>query len=288
MDSIKREVSELVQSGHFIRLREVFAIATPDEREAAACSLGKPARDDEAPEAESKTQASEESDETLRKVLEDATGPSRFKRDYQSWYSKALRVVRQVLPDRYDEFRSYYEQPRRKDITVSTYTVGDYVAGLTVTGWDGKPTFNAHHVATGHFETQIEILSSAKDLLESRLEDITAVIKAGLLDTELESASNLLKASHLRSAGVVAGVVLESHLQAVLKAHSIALRKKPTLGALNDALKDGGVIDVPTWRKLQYLADVRNVCAHKGDRDPRHEEVNDLIEQVTKFIHTVH
>ena len=35
-----------------------------------------------------------------------------FKTDYQPWYSEALALIKQVLPDRLKDFISHYEYPR--------------------------------------------------------------------------------------------------------------------------------------------------------------------------------
>ena len=55
-----------------------------------------------------------------------------FQVDYQVWYSKALRVVRQLLPDRYQEFCEQYKIEKRKEIDFLTYTISDYIIGLQV------------------------------------------------------------------------------------------------------------------------------------------------------------
>src|SRR5690349_4141462 len=44
---------------------------------------------------------------------------------YQSWYTEALMSVKQLLPDRYNEFRKLYDTPDRQ----SPYTISDYVVG---------------------------------------------------------------------------------------------------------------------------------------------------------------
>jgi hypothetical protein len=48
-------------------------------------------------------------------------------------------------------------------------------------------------------------------------------------------------------------------------------------------LKDGGVIDIPQWRRIQHLADVRNLCGHSKDREPAAGEVEEMIAGVTKL-----
>jgi hypothetical protein len=54
---------------------------------------------------------------------------------------------------------------------------------------------------------------------------------------------------------------------------------------LNEELKSHAAYDVPMWRLIQRLADIRNLCGHSKDREPTRSEVDDLIagvEKVTK------
>src|SRR6266581_6548714 len=54
-------------------------------------------------------------------------------------------------------------------------------------------------------------------------------------------------------------------LPLVCENHGVKLRKrKPTLNDFNEELKNGGVIDQPTWRRNQHPGDLRNKCAHQG------------------------
>lgn len=86
---------------------------------------------------------------------------------------------------------------------------------------------------------------------------------------------------------VLAGVVLEEHLQRICLSHQIRVTKKnPTIADLNDLLKTT-VIDVPTWRFIQRLGDIRNYCGHRKERDPTKDEVQELIDGVEKIIKTV-
>ena len=53
-----------------------------------------------------------------------------FRDEYQSWYSEAKALIRQLLPDRLSDFTRYYEKPNsRKSITSENYTIGDYLQG---------------------------------------------------------------------------------------------------------------------------------------------------------------
>jgi hypothetical protein len=99
---------------------------------------------------------------------------------------------------------------------------------------------------------------SAYTRISSSLVSIAGTIEADLFDSELLAARGLLKANHLRGAGVVAGVVLEGHLQRLILDHSVPFRKTKTLANLNQALKDATVYDTAEWRKISYLTDLRN------------------------------
>ena len=113
-------------------------------------------------------------------------------------------------------------------------------------------------------------------------------MRAELIDSDIEAARELLKAGHLRPAGVVCGVVIEAHLSSICERRGISIRKKkPTISSLNDALKTAGAYDVPTWRLIQRLGDIRNLCGHARDREPKRNEVEDLIagtEKITKEV----
>lgn len=45
-----------------------------------------------------------------------------FKADYQAWYSESLAVLKQLLPDRVEDFVRHYQKPKgRKDIDFENY-----------------------------------------------------------------------------------------------------------------------------------------------------------------------
>jgi hypothetical protein len=86
----------------------------------------------------------------------------------------------------------------------------------------------------------------------------------------------------------LAGVVLERHLAQVCDNHSIKIAKKaPGISDLNDALKEANVIDVPQWRFVQHLADIRNLCDHNKKAEPTPEQVDELLAGVMKITKTL-
>lgn len=177
--------------------------------------------------------------EMIKKVVESDTASEPISQ-YQFWYTKALAIVRQLMPDRLQEFTELYKLEKRKEIDFTTYTISDYLLGLRVTrGVYKEEVVNAKAAFISKFQQQIAILGSAKTRIKSILSDIHGVLKAELYDNELESAKDLHKHGHLRASGTIAGVVLEGHLANVCINHKIILTKKnPTLADYNEALKN--------------------------------------------------
>lgn len=85
------------------------------------------------------------------------------------------------------------------------------------------------------------------------------------------------------------GVILEKHLSEVCTKHTISLRKKsPTINDYNEELKNAGVIDLPTWRHIQLLGDLRNLCCHDKKSEPTKDQAKDLLDGTTKICKTVY
>lgn len=206
---------------------------------------------------------------------------------YQAWYSEALTCVRQLLPDREEDFISYYKPLKpRKNVTWANYTMSDYLVGITVyNGNTGKHVVAASSALTAIYN-QYQIVAAILGRFESTLFDIRALVHADLLDDELAAAEELNKHGFARGAGAIAGVVLESHLADIAERRTLKLAKNATIAVLNDALKKAEVVDVPTWRFIQHLGDIRNKCDHKGD-EPTKEIVKELVEGVRKITKTV-
>jgi len=203
--------------------------------------------------------------------------PSNFKEEYQEWYSEALAIIKQIIPDRKEDFIKIYKQHPE------SYTLADYLTGVRK-----PPKIGHYRMAPGLFQQQLGIVKSAQQKFESSLFDIKQLLQADLFDSELDSATELNKKGFIRGAGAIAGVVLESHLLQICENHKIkSIKKNPTISDLNNLLKDKGVIEVSTWRKAQFLADLRNLCDHKKQADPTKEKVTELIEGVEKTIKTL-
>lgn len=205
---------------------------------------------------------------------------------YQKWYSIASATVKQLLPERLEEFkRLYLIEKRDKKITNLTYTISDYLLGIKVQVDYGEQKVNGALACVNKIEQQLGIIESCLDALSSKLYNIESVLQSELFDDELGTAKSILKKGHVRVAGTLAGITLESHLKKVSQSHSIKFTKQhPTISEYNDELRKSDVIDVPTWRLIQRLGDIRNLSVHAKDRDPKPSEVEDLIIGTEKLI----
>lgn len=125
-------------------------------------------------------------------------------------------------------------------------------------------------------------------MVDFKVKDIVTLLESELFDNELDSARNLLKKGYLRAAGAICGVVLENHFKSVMKNHNLIPPKKEMhISDYNDFFRKEGIYDVPKWRNIQYLGDLRNLCDHAKDKEPTKEDVEELIDGTSKIIKTV-
>lgn len=226
-------------------------------------------------------------DDEIKKYEEDGIKFISFSSNYQSWYTKAYRVIKQIIPERLAEFEKMYKgDEKRKEISFMNYCIYDYILGLQ-TSIRGEVIASRKNAIT-KMEIQLLILSSAADKFKSSLFDITEILQADIFDTELDSAHELNKKGFSRAAGAVTGVVLEKHLSHICSLHQLKPRKNnPSISDFYQILKDNEIIDTPTWRFIQHLGDIRNLCDHNKEREPTKEEVTEFIKGVDKIIKSV-
>jgi len=207
-------------------------------------------------------------------------------REYQTWYTEALAIVRQLMPDRLDEFEELYmKKSRVKELNLLSYTISDFLMGFSLER-AGEPLKTGETVL-GKLNQQLQILRAAHSRVDSILSDITGILRAELFDSEIEKSRELLKANYLRAAGTIASVVLESHLSEICRNHGITFTKKILhISDYNDALKNK-VYDTPTWRLIQRYNDIRILCCHAKQREPTPDEVRELVDGVEKAIKTI-
>jgi hypothetical protein len=149
-----------------------------------------------------------------------------FSEGYQSWYSEALASIRQLLPDRVEDFVGYYKPLKpRKDITCANYAISDYLQGLNITRGHYKEKVVGPDAAFPALQQQFRIVESTMSRFESTLFDIRALVQAHFFDDELDVGDELNKKGFHRAAGAVAGVALEGHLGLIVQQHKIGNAK---------------------------------------------------------------
>lgn len=210
---------------------------------------------------------------------------------YQRWYSAAFAVVKQLLPERVAEFADLYEnKDSSKELKVSNFRIANALRGKALTRYvEGeKKEVAGMSSCSPLLSTQYAILQSAEERFEKSLFDVQQVLQADLFDSEVDAARELNNKGFARAAGAMVGVVLEKHLNTVLSAHGLSVAKKNScINDYNQKLKDETVIDIPTWRFIQRLGDIRNLCDHSKGTDPSKENIAELIDGVDKIMKTI-
>jgi len=206
---------------------------------------------------------------------------------YQIWYTKSNIVIKEILPNRYDEFVESYKCSKRKEISYSNFSMYDYLIGICISR-GGEELFNPKSAGLMRFINQLNIIKSVSENIDSVLFNIKNNIEFEILDDELASSRKLWKNGYLRSAGALCGVILEKHFSTVLNNHNLKITKRePCISDYNDLFKQENIYDVVNWRFIQHLGDIRNLCDHNKDREPIKEEVDELINGTEKIIKTI-
>ena len=213
-----------------------------------------------------------------------------FTNEYQEWYSESLVVIKILLPDRVFDFVKYYEKPNnRKTVTTENYVIEDYLQGLSRKNEYSGKVFFSQISAVPKFIQQLNILKACKKRFESSLFELKQLIEADIFDTELDAAKELNSKGFTRGAGAIGGVVLEKHLAQVCENHKIKVsRKNPTISDLNQLIKDQNIIEIHSWRFIQHLGDMRNLCDHNKEKEPTKKQIEELIAGVEKVTKTIY
>jgi len=187
-----------------------------------------------------------------------------FCQDYQAWYTVSLRLVKQLIPERFTEFASQYEPGY------------DYLNRVNRT-----EMLDHEITARNRILFQISILAAAQKTIEFVLSDIEEALQAKLFDDELAAAHELCANGLIRAAGVLGGVTLERCLAKLCARHQLDIEKNVlSLSEYNDFLKSKNAIDLPKLKFLQHLTEIRNLCSHDKGQEPAKEEVDEFLEGV--------
>ena len=226
-----------------------------------------------------------------------------FKNEYEIWYSEAENTVKVLLPSRYNDFVFYYNNDTGKNCIkheisklipncgfgISHTSSSEKRSEAETTQTVNDLTNGARERSINWFKRQLAILKSVKKKFESSLFSIEQTLHADLFGSELEQAKHLNNLGFFRAAGAIASVVLEGHLKQICKNHNITIPKnKATINPItNELLKD--ILTLSQRKNIDYLATIRNKCDHKDAEkgDPTKKEIEELIDEVNKVIHTI-
>ena len=185
-----------------------------------------------------------------------------FEERYQSWYSRALPLMKQLAQDRYAEFQSLYVvDPRYPWCKPDAYVIQDF--------FRARESAEAGVEAARCFKNQLAILKSVRDRLEWQTLTTDDQVERALQLELLKTARDLIKISE-RAAGALAGTMLQVYLKKLAARHQLKLRKQsPSPEELAKALKAAKVIDVPVHSQLTWLAEIyaRVTVKEGGDAD---------------------
>jgi hypothetical protein len=237
---------------------------------------------------------------------------------YQAWYTKALRVIRQLYPEHADDFQAHYREllalqrsaPSppwyRKALRAITQltawrsqdvkdqareghysarpgvpeTVRQTCMGMAITP-NGELIPSVLLTFVAHFSQQLRLLSAVRDGLEYVLADLHGTLYGDVENHVLTTVYTLSQHGHHRAAGALAGVLLEIHLAHVAAKYRVAMgAKSPDITRLNAALKRGGIYDGEIWRSIQRLGALRDDWVDASRRDP-------TVDELTAFLHEV-
>jgi hypothetical protein len=230
---------------------------------------------------------------------------------YQSWYTKALRVIRQLSPELSDDFQAHYRAivstrslapysawyrkvlrvmhtwtPQRHDAapapaqgrqddTPTASSATKTSMGVEILP-NGETLSSVRMTFVTRLSHQLRMLSSVSNGLESVLADLQSTLYGEVGDYILATAYALFQRGQHRAAGALGRVLLEIHLAKVATKYRVPISPMSSgLAMLNTALKRGGIYDEEVWRFIDSLGALGHACVYASAYEPT---VDDLIE----------
>jgi len=124
-------------------------------------------------------------------------------------------------------------------------------------------------------------LAAREDFEGGYLNSIRNLVQAELAGDEIDQAKELLASGYSAPAAVVAGVVLEGTLR------SLCIKRGLSVGSMermNSDLVKAGEYNALIQKRVTALAAIRNSAAHGKVDEYTHEDVNNLIGEVERFV----
>jgi len=188
---------------------------------------------------------------------------------YHAWYNAARPLIKDNLTEMFADFESLYS------------TAAERAPRLT----HGDRPYETRSLL--EFEQsvarQLGLVKGPPQSLESKAVALRGLMTRELHSDELSVARELLAKGFAREAGMIAGVALEGHLKYLCAKYGKAVGKGDTLNPLNQRLLEF-YPDASLGIRVEWMAKIRNQCAHKGDQDPDPNQIQQMIGAVTDFM----
>jgi hypothetical protein len=235
---------------------------------------------------------------------------------YQSWYTKALRVIRQLYPELADDFQAHYRAilsihsvtkypswykkalrvihkltPQRShdttdhsqgrpDAKQAASHATETSMGMTILR-TGETISSVRMTFLTRLSQQLSMLNSVRDGLEYVLADLQSTLYGEVGDHILVTAYELFHHGQHRAAGALASVLLEVHLAKVATKYRVTIPPRSSgLAALNAALKCGGIYDAEVWRFIHSLGALGHACVYAPAHEPTVDELAEFLQGV--------
>ncbi|MBB5343162.1 hypothetical protein [Tunturibacter empetritectus] len=131
-------------------------------------------------------------------------------------------------------------------------------------------------------ERMLSVFEAAReDFKGGYLNSVRALVQAEVFSSELDQARELLDKGYLAPSAVIAGVVLETHLQELSQVNDIPAGK---IEAMNVALAKKGIYNVLRQKQITAHADIRNKAAHGKANEFSVGDVKAMIEDIERFL----
>ena len=214
-------------------------------------------------------------------IFKTINNPDEFRKNYNAWYNESLRIIKQLMPERLDDFVEYYKPHSGSRKRIESNAIIHFLN-------DDSLSFSETEISI-RFEQQFRIVESMRSCFDSSLYTIKSILQADLFDSELDAAKELQKKGFLRAAGAICGVVIERHLSQVCERRGIKVTKKnPSISDYKSILQSNDVIDVQQMRRIELMADIRNKCDHNKNVEPTDDDITEIISGTNKIIKSIY
>jgi hypothetical protein len=203
---------------------------------------------------------------------------------YEIWYTKALRVVQLLVPERLEDFVSAYKKENSDGVSYSSYTIQDYLLGIKG-NHSPKAELNPELLFQRLILRQVGILSSALQDKPVPEETPGSLPEVELYNRELDKAQKLFGMGKKLPAGIIAGVILESYLKWLWKKRNLRIdANQYSLREINDFLLRFESYQHSTAFRIKELISLAESCLDPQKKNPSKSEIEDLIARVRKVL----